>query len=313
MNSMTTSELKCFRSCRKRYEFEYVRMLIPVETPKALSIGRQYHKGVELILNGYSYEEVENLLFNEEMENANKYQIEPNLFDTYLALEMVRHFAEYSNWQSWKIKAIEQNFEVPTGYGKRLKGRIDGLIDVNGFNYLIEHKSASQLNERYVARLTYLDEQNVNYIYAYNKLRELGQIEDRPIGGIFYNIIEKPLLKPLKATELKYKKDGTLYASCRLEDETPEEYRLRVRQWYSEGNRMIQKYISRTAEEIERAVVEFNATVRDLNQAKKNNTWYRNSNACSILPCPYECKCICDDETTDEYFTVKTQKNEELI
>lgn len=312
---MTTSELKCFRSCRKRYEFEYIRMLKPIETPKALSIGRQYHAGIEMLLNGESMEEIEGTLLMAEYVNADKNQIEMNMFDCFLAVEMVRHFAENSNWQTWKIKAIEQNFEVPTGDGNTLKGRIDGLIDVDGFNYLIEQKTASQLSERYIARLTYLDEQNVNYLYAYNKLRELGQIEDKPIGGIFYNIIEKPLLKPLKATpqsELKYKKDGTLYASCRLKDETPQEYRERVRQWYAEGNRMIQKYISRTPEEIERAMVEFNATVRDLNQAKIDNTWYRNSNACNILPCPYECKCICDDETTDEYFTTKEKKNEEL-
>ena len=316
ITSLTTSEMKCFRTCRKRYEFEYVRCLKPIETPKALSIGRQYHKGIELILNRIKYEKVEELLIAEEMENAEKNQIDPNLFDTYLALEMVRHFCDKANWQSWKIISIEQNFEVSTGYGKRLKGRIDGLIDIDGYYYLIEHKTSSILDDRYIARLHFLEEQSINYLYAYEELRKAGKIENKTVSGMFYNIIEKCKLKPLEATphdKIKFKKDGTLHESCRLEDENPEEYRLRVREWYKKQDRICQKMIARTGAEIETAIKDFNATIRDLKSAEKEGNWYRNANACSVFSCPYEAKCICDTEETDDLYVKKEIKNEELL
>ncbi len=48
-----------------------------------------------------------------------------------------------------------------------------------------------------------------------------------------YDVVRKPALRPLKATPLesrKYTGKGFLYANQRLNDETPEEYRLRLRE-----------------------------------------------------------------------------------
>ena len=316
---LTTSQVKCFKTCRKRYELEYVEMLKPIETPKALEIGTLYHVGLEHLLSGLSMDAVKVCLIELQEANALHKGIDFDPMNAYIAAEMCRAWNRDSGWQNWKILHVEKSFEVSTGYAKRLLGKIDGVCirPETGKPYLIEHKTTSMWGvdgTDYLHNLLW-DEQSTNYLYAYRRMLEDGVLEGEAVDGIFYDIIEKPSIKPFTATppeKRKYTKDGRLYAGQHESDETPEEFRLRVREWYEEKPRIHTAYVYRTPADIEAQINDFNLTLKDINAAERDSTWYRNPEACKILPCPYRSKCLDNVPDTDCLFVKKTQRNEEL-
>ena len=316
ITSLTTSQVKCFKQCRKKYELEYVECLKPIETPKAFQIGTLFHFGLECLQSGKT---IDDAIMDMQLEcetDAILRQVDVNYYDLFTAQEMVRAWNEQSNWRSWNVVAVERTFEVSTGYAKRLKGKIDGIIihPQTGKPYLQEHKTTSQWGEEYLHNLLW-DEQPTNYLYAFEKMRNSGEIDLPAADGIFYDITEKPKIKPYLATPVdkrKYTKDGKLYAGQHETDETPEAYAIRVREWYTSGERVHTAYVYRTPEDIQAQIDDFNLTLKDIQHAEKDKVFYRNPECCKILPCPYRAKCLDNVPDTDCLFVKKTAKNEEL-
>lgn len=317
ITKLTTSQVKCFKTCRKRYFFEYVEMLKPIETPKALELGTLYHYGLELLLTGTDIDAVAFAIVERQALAVADKGIDVEVLPALIASEMVRAFDRDSDWRSWKIVAVEKRFEVTTGYAKRLLGKIDGVTEQDGKSFLIEHKTTSQWGkdgEAYLHNLLW-DEQSTNYLYAYQRMLEDGVIEGGQVSGIFYTIVEKPTIKPYSATPMekrKYTKEGALYAGQHDRDETPEEFARRVRDWYAADKRVHTAFVYRTAADIAEHIADFNLTLKDINAAERDGTFYRNPEACKILPCPYRSKCLDNVPDTDCLFTKKTTKNEEL-
>lgn len=316
---LTTSQVKCFKTCRKRYELEYIECLKPIETPKALEIGTLYHEGLEAILTGKNIAEVEKIIISKQQKNAVKHGIDYEPLNALVAVEMCRAWEHQSGYKNWIITGVEKKFEVSTGYAKRLMGKIDGTIirPETGKPYLIEHKTTSQWGQdgsTYLHNLLW-DEQSTNYLYAYRKMLEDGTLTGCNVDGIFYDIIEKPTIKPYKATPLaerKYTKDGKLYAKQHEHDETPEAFQLRVREWYNEAQRVHTAFIYRTETDIAAQIEDYNLTLKDIATAEREGTFYRNPEACKILPCPYRAKCLDNVPDTDCLFIKKENRNEEL-
>lgn len=181
----------------------------------------------------------------------------------------------------------------------------------------MEHKSTSQWGvdgTDYLHNLLW-DEQSTNYLYAWQRMLDDGSVSGEQVDGIFYDIIEKPTIKPYTATPLdkrKYTKDGSLYASQHDRDETPEEFRLRVREWYAAEPRIHTAFIYRTQESIDAQIKDFNLVIKDIVNAEREGTFYRNPSACSILQCPYRPKCLDNMPDTDCLFVKKEKRNEEL-
>ena len=123
---LTTSQVKCFKTCRKRYELEYVECLKPIETPKALEIGTLYHEGLEAILTGKDIAEVQKIIIGKQNKNAVKHGIDYEPLNALVAIEMCRAWEHQSGYKNWIITGVEKKFEVSTGYAKRLMGKIDG-------------------------------------------------------------------------------------------------------------------------------------------------------------------------------------------
>jgi len=317
ITKLTTSQVKCFKTCRKRYYFEYVEMLKPIETPKALEIGTLYHYGLELLLMSEPLIGVEKAIVGMQKCAAAAKGIDYEPLNALVACEMVRAFDRDSDWRSWKITAVEKKFEVTTGYAKRLLGKIDGLIEKDDKRFLIEHKTTSQWGkdgEAYLNNLLW-DEQSTNYLYAYRRMLDDGTITGGPVSGIFYTIVEKPTIKPHSATLMekrKYTKDGLLYSGQHDHDESPEEYAQRVRDWYAAEKRVHTAFVYRTEADIDEHIADFNLTLKDINAAERDGTFYRNPEACKILPCPFRSKCLDNVPDTDCLFVKKSTKNEEL-
>lgn len=316
-NKYTTSMVKCFKQCRKKYELEYVQMLKPVQTPKALELGTLYHRGIEYLLSGMDVETAtENLIIDQKATcEINGVDYDP--IPVGIACEMVRAFDRESDYRNWKICHVEKQFEVSTGYGKRLIGKIDAIIEHEERFYLVEHKTTSIWagdGSEYLHNLLW-DEQSTNYLYAHQKMLKDGTIYGSAVQGIFYCIVEKPSLRPLLATpedKRKYKLDGTLYANQREQDETPEEFLLRVKAWFAERPRVHTHFVYRTPKQLTEQIADLNLVFRDMIEAERNATYYRNPSACSILECPYRPKCLENTPDTDCLFTTKAKRNEEL-
>ncbi len=317
ITKVTSSSLRCFKTCRKRYFLEYVQGLKPLETPKALEIGTLYHYGLEMLLGGQDVLFVRNAIGERQRRECAEKGIDFEPLNALIAGEMVDAFSLGCEWYRWTVRAVEKSFEVSTGYAKRLLGKIDGIIEINGKDFLIEHKTTSQWKvdgSEYRHNLLW-DEQSTNYLYAYNRMLEDGVIKGSPVQGIFYVIVEKPTLRKCFATppELrKYTKDGRLYANQRDTDETDAEYIARVREWYQAENRVHDHLVTRTPADIAERIADLNLTIKDMAACEREETYYRNPEACKILPCPYRPKCLDNVPDTDCLFTMKNAKHEEL-
>ena len=312
MVKYTTSMVKCFKQCRKKYFLEYVEELKTLQTPTALHLGTLYHKGLELLLNGMSIPDIALSLEAEQRNHCLDYCLDYDPIPNGIAFEMVKAFYRESGYQQWKIMKVEENFEVAIGYGKRLIGKIDAIMKHEGSKFLIEHKTTACWatdGAEYLHGLLW-DEQSTNYLYAYR------EVNGHPAAGIMYCIVEKPTIKPLKATPIekrKHKQDGSIYANQREEDETPEEYLDRVAAWYAEKERVHIHFVYRTPADIDAQLSDLNLVFRDMAECEKNETYYRNPGACSILDCPYRPKCLDNLPDTDCLFVRKKARNEELL
>ena len=307
----TTSMVKCFKQCRKRYQLEYVDNLKPIQTPKALELGTLYHSGLEYLLNGMELINIPGQLEADQRNRCMDAGVDYDPIPVGIATEMVTAFYLESGYQEWDIQSVEKTFEVSIGYGKRLIGKIDSIMMKNNSDFLIEHKTTSCWatdGAEYLHNLLW-DEQSTNYLYAYKEL--FGKYAK----GVIYCIVEKPTIKPLLATPIekrRYKQTGEIYSNQRENDETPEEYLTRVCAWYREKPRVHIHFIYRTPDEIERQVNDLKLVFKDISECEKNETFYRNPSACSILECPYRPKCLENNPESDCLFTTKIARNEEL-
>lgn len=307
----TTSMVKSFKQCRKRYQLEYVENLKPIQTPKALELGTLYHSGLEYLLNGMELINIPGQLEADQRNRCVEMGVDYDPIPVGIASEMVTAFHMESGYQNWKVRKVEQKFEVSTGYGKRLIGKIDAVMEKDNNEFLIEHKSTSfwaSDGAEYLHNLLW-DEQSTNYLYAYKELY------GKYAKGVIYVIVEKPTIRPLLATpeeKRRYKQTGEIYANQREEDETPEEYLARVRAWYREKCRVHIHFVYRTPEMIDRQVADLNLVFKDIAECEKNETFYRNPSACSLLECPYRPKCLENNPESDVLFIKKSERNEEL-
>lgn len=296
--------LRCFKECRRRYKYEYIDLLKPAVKPTALEIGTLYHRMLESYITDGT---TEINLKEEEVDEVN----------LAIAQAMATAYVKWSQEQDLEFIEVELPFIVSVGHGKRLKGKIDAVVERNEEYFLVEHKTTSQYNEEYLQSLM-LEEQPTNYLYAFNKMvdhAELGGINKKAVG-MFYLIVEKPTIKPYKATPIeqrKYKKDGSLYANQREFDETLEEFKERLAKWYAEEERIHRHFIYRKANELKEHIEDLQLQIKDLIRAEADGTYYRNPASCKIFGCPYRALCIAEDpKNFIDLYENKTKRNEEL-
>ena len=126
----------------------------------------------------------------------NRQQDESQLRDWHLAIAMMRAYGARYATEDFQIIAIEKNFEGPitnptTGAASRsfvLAGKVDGIVRIGGDYFVLEHKTAAQIDGDYLERL-WTDFQIT--IYAYYIERTMGI----PITGILYNVLVKAKLQ----------------------------------------------------------------------------------------------------------------------
>lgn len=168
MINLTASMIRCFKACPRKYFFEYVEMLKPIETPEALSTGSSYHSYLEKLLKNEPFEVTD------------------------LPSAMAEAFDRFIPWRTWDVKSVEEEYRVKLAPGIFLAGKMDALT-ADGTP--IEHKSSKKKpNESYRERL-FLDDQVSCYLLALSIMR------GEPQTHITYTVCQKPELRAAKKLE----------------------------------------------------------------------------------------------------------------
>lgn len=233
-NLLTISRVRTSDECRRKHKLMYLDGWRSVSEGRARSFGRLLHDGLEAWWKGDG-----NARLIDALDAMRGDASDP--FDQVAAEELI---TGYHVWWSmndadrYEVIAVEQTFTVPlinpeTGATSRtwiLAGKLDVLLRDRRTDAVLicEHKTSTENIQNptstYWVKLG-MDSQVSQY---YLGAEALGYTAE----GCLYDVLLRPRQEPLKATpeeSRKYTAKGALYANQRAEDETPEQYRLRVR------------------------------------------------------------------------------------
>lgn len=281
---MTThSELACFRDCPRKRLLRYGYGLRQEIEPGYLTFGRAW-----ALLH--------------EAESIDKLALDP--FQR-AALDVL--FASYPF--AFEYLAIEREFPATEAERRALPldyaGKIDAIVRLkDGRLAVMERKTTAALDDNYWKKLEF-DSQVTGYFIA---ARACGY----DVQTVVYDVVEKPSIKPLKATaNPKYKADGTLYANQRAFDETPAEYAARVFEWVAADHRFHLKELPITSQRIK----EWEDDYHTQKAVIRAGAAWRNPNACVIWnPCEFLNVCHRSDldTNTPDGFRRSGEKHPEL-
>jgi hypothetical protein len=316
---VSDSELRTLRACMRRHHYAYNLRRRPLQKGEALRFGTLWHVGQEVWWghDGPPVEKLEIAL----VALRNELDVDPYALVT--AEELL--VAYTARWSSSPLRAlaVEIQFDMPLINPEtnapsrtfRRGGKID-VVAVDGDEQcIIEHKTTSydiEEGSSYLRKVRALDTQVSTYMAG---AKSLGYAPTKCV----YDVVRKPGIRPLKATpeeSKKYTKDGRLYANQRDHDETPEEYRARLR---LDINERPDRYFARVdivrLEEEEREhAFDVWQTTRLMREAENNGFAPKNPDACSNFgACPYLVVCegmaSIDDDTL---FRTASTAHEEL-
>jgi hypothetical protein len=226
---LTHSRLTMFRRCQREHYFTYVLGFRAKKTATALRVGTAFHDGLKewkLALPGGREEAALAWLKAQEIEDR---------FERVRLEVLLEGYDAMWAGQPYEFLLVEQTFTAPLAHpvtGRHhdvwtLAGQVDAIIrDEIGRVMLLEHKTTTHEigpGSDYHRKLATDGQVSLYYIGA----EALGH----KVAGCVYDVARKPELKPLRATppeNRKYKKTGELYANQRAEDESAEEFKLRL-------------------------------------------------------------------------------------
>lgn len=219
---LSITAIKLFKACRKAYQLRYVEGLVPAQTSEALETGRGYHEGIEKL---YETGELPELSTKE--------------------AAMVTAYAKYIMPKVPKF-APEQAFECSVTRGKKLIGRVDGIVSDE--NAIVEHKTTSKSMEEFEFDLCG-DEQLFAYFMATGA------------QYAYYTVCRKPTIRQKKG-------------------ETGEEFAQRCLDWYNEDTDSKIKMWRIWNMHLDETKVELRAMFKEIANAEKTGNFYRNTCHC---------------------------------
>lgn len=192
MEILTYSRIKLRKNCPCAEHFRYDECLSLRNKKSALQLGSAVHKGLETNSIDEALCTFENI-FPISQEEQDKLDITKATCKAMLQ----GYFSKYGYWNENTIKEYE--FKIPIVNPKTkaksrtfvLAGKVDAITQIDGQYWLIEYKTASQINADYFNRLD-LDEQISLYMYAVQRAMNI-----KPVG-IIYRVLRKPTIKQRK-------------------------------------------------------------------------------------------------------------------
>ena len=297
---LTQSMVGCFQACRKQFDYRFNEKLVPVEEDStSLLVGSAVHNALEIWFRGGGRVNAFEMALNfpglgadEQIKAAclvskyiDRWAIDPN----------VKPIGPFSIDKDFIVVDVEREFKVnlinPASGRKsrtwQLAGKVDGVVDINGSLYILEHKTTSRIDDAYIKRIS-IDRQIMLYARAIEM--DLG----RPVIGAVYDIMKKSGLRMSKGeTEAEFQaryaelcaknKSGKSTATRKM-PETTEEFVARVYSDITDDN-FVRHYVKFDYDELNRHWSELWAISKDI----KQGVFYRNTSNCNApgrRPCP---------------------------
>ena len=319
----TYSMWSLFRNCRKAVELRYIQQLVPLDRDRNLHFGSIIHECLQAWHHRRDLEEVLTLIDRLCPERS---QDETQRRDWHLATAMTKAYARHYASDDFEIVALEKNFAGPivnpaTGAASRsfvLAGKVDGIVRIGGDYFILEHKTAGQLDGDYLEKL-WTDFQIT--IYAHYIEQTMGI----PITGILYNVLVKAKLQQGKGeTEEEYQarraellaksKTGKTTAKRKL-PESDEEFQQRLAEKYADPEMFHREmlYLSRDRFDVLRS--ELWELTQAFLDARRRGVFYQNTAFCFNYqrPCAYFPLCRSNgNPNVIENFYQRVPPNEEL-
>lgn len=312
-----------FRNCRKAVEWRYLEQLVPISRDRNLHFGSIIH---ECLQTWHERRDLDEVLALIHRLCPNRPQDENQRRDWHLAIAMIRAYAAEYSTEEFEIIALEKTFEGPitnpaTGAASRsftLAGKVDGIVRIAGEYFILEHKTAAQIDGDYLERL-WTDFQIT--IYAHYIEQTMGI----PITGILYNVLVKAKLQQGKGeTEEEYQarreellaksKTGKTTAKRRM-PESDLDFQHRLAQKYADPEMFHREmlYLSRDRFDILRS--ELWELTQAFLDARRRGVFYQNTAFCFNYqrPCPYFPLCRSNgNPNLIENFYQRVPPNQEL-
>jgi hypothetical protein len=319
----TYSMWSLFRNCRKAVDWRYLQQLVPLQRDRNLHFGSIIH---ECLQAWHQRRDLDEVLGTVNRLCANRHQDENQRRDWHLATAMMRAYATRYIRDDFDVIALERNFDGPivnpaTGAASRsfmLAGKVDGIVRIGTEYFILEHKTAAQVDGDYLERL-WTDFQIT--IYAYYIEQTMGI----PITGILYNVLVKAKLQQGKGekeeefqarrAELLAKSKTGKTTAKRKQPESDDEFQLRLAEKYADPEMFHREmlYLSRDRFEILRS--ELWELTQSFLDARRRGIFYQNTAFCFNYqrPCPYFALCRSNgNPNLIENFYQRVPPNEEL-
>lgn len=311
---ITHSAMEMFRTCRVKWDYRYNKEIDTAEKETSLAFGSAIHKGLE---HWFKYGNAEEAVAAGMAEGAEEGLKSEDLCKIQVMLE--KYVEKYAT-EAFETIAVEKVFNKPlvnpaTGRNSktfRLSGKVDAVVKMEDGFYILEHKTTSDINEKYMEALE-IKAQTAIYAWALED-------ECQPMRGVIYDILEKPGIRMTteeseedfekrKAALLAKSKTGKTSAK-RREAETVDDFMARCREKITDES--FQRKVIRI--DIERKYKELEITWRTAKDMIRPFI-YRSSAACIIFGkvCPYLNLCRANgmvEACNGEY--IRKQANEEL-
>jgi hypothetical protein len=243
LNVLSNSAIACFRACPRQFKYRYLMLRRPLRNSEALRFGSFFHVGLNAwwVCNA-SPEEKFAAAIEAMRARAESRPEDADPFDLVKAEELMLGYTARWGEEGYETIAVEQQFDVPlvnpeTGRASktyRVQGSIDVVVRRGDKLYQFEHKTTSSditPGADYWRKVSALDSQVSTYLSA-------ARAAGFELDSCVYDVVRKVALIPKKATpeeSRRYTKKGLLDARQRETDETPEEFRLRVREHIAEN------------------------------------------------------------------------------
>jgi ATP-dependent helicase/DNAse subunit B len=287
---ITNSEIGTFTRCRYKWYLAYVMKLTPKKTPHYLEDGSVFHNALENLYEEYikGHEK----LTQDIVDDYNKRMI---IIQGMASGYKEVYGDEYA--MEWDLVEAEREFCIPLGDDIFIMGKKDKRIrkSSDGKIYIVEHKTAGQINSSYINKLP-RDQQTLTYTWADSK-----ENPDEPSVGVIYDVVKKPTIRQ----KVKETREEYLHRLEKLYTEQPEKH------FYRETLR----YNADHLKKFEKNLKVVTKHMRTCEEDPKNNAYRSWPSACDDFGgCPF--KEICNKRSTKgahmKAFDVRDHKHQEL-
>ncbi len=345
---VTNSSMACFKQCRRKYYYSYELGWRPAVEKAPLRFGSQFHAALDELCKGEDYDVVINKIDIAYDTVASNLFDPEKIYDLQMECQTLKTLLSgyVAAWADSQIKIIESetSFQLPiinpeTGYPARIfqqAGKRDRLgILPDGRTALIETKTVSDditPGSDYRNVLS-INQQISMYVLA-------AKAEGHDIETTIYDCIRKPTIRPCdvaltdeQGIKVVLDEQGQRVLKAngepRQTGDTAKGYTLQTRPMTAEewDNKLsadildrpdfyYQRFeVPRLESDLKEFAYELWDIAQDINTARKNNLWYRNTGACRAWSslCPYYGLCsgqLSTDTLPDGFRQVETVHEE---